>query len=218
METLQEFIDGFVMAKRPSFVKKNKPSWITDINLSNMYTATVGPWESPDPVECWALYKLASLTKGNILEIGSWRGRSACFLAQGIKDSGGASTRKLICLDWFKGDSTGGNDPSKEIMIESLNKFKVADLVTIFDHDMLKFDFKSNINDIDLVFYDADHRTRPTATVLKNIHSLINDKCIVAVHDASWGMSVKAIKEVSAEYTHIKTLPVWEGFALLIKK
>lgn len=218
METLQEFITDFIMPRRHNFVRRNPPAWIADDNLRNIYVNTIGPWGSPDPVECWILYKLATLSKGNLLEIGSWRGRSSCFLAQGIKDSEGAFTRKLTCVDWFNGDATGGINPSKEVMIQSLDKFGLTKLVTIFDQDMLKFDFEANTSDIDLVFYDADHQTQPTTTVLKNMHPFLNEKCMVVLHDANWPMTIRAIRAVSAQYMHIKTLPVWEGLGVLVRK
>lgn len=218
MNTLQEFIDEFVLAKEYNFAKRNRPDWITDAAIRDIYTGTTGPHASPDPVECWALYKMATLAKGNIFEIGSWKGRSSCFLAQGIKDSGDVSTRKLSCLDWFKGDSTGGANPNRDDMEASLNKFGLTDIVTIYDQNMLEFDFESHVSNVDLMFYDSDHRTEPTVEVLSKLHPLINDKCVVAVHDASWGMTVSAIRKLSDKYEHIKTLPVWEGFGVLVKK
>ena len=218
MKTLQDFIKEFVLADNYSFSKRNKPDWITDESIRSMYTGTTGPHASPDPVECWTLYNLSLLSKRNILEIGSWKGRSSCFLAKGIQDSGDVSTRRLYCLDWFKGDDTGGANPNKSAMEESLAKFKLTDIVTIYDEDMLEFDFESKVKDIDLVFYDSDHRTEPTIKVLSKLHSILNTGCIVAIHDASWGMTVNAIRGLSDKYEHIKTLPVWEGFGVLIKK
>ena len=83
---------------------------------------------------------------------------------------------------------------------------------------MLEVDYSKIIENVDLVFYDSDHNTEPTIKVLSAIHKHLNKNCIVAMHDANWGMTRNAIKGVEDKYTHLKTLPVWEGFALLIKK
>jgi predicted O-methyltransferase YrrM len=215
---LHEFINKLVSTETYDFNQRNNFDWFKESSLKDLYLGTTGPHKSPDPVECWILYNLAKNTKGNIFEVGSWKGRSSAFLASGIVDSGKSSNRHLYCLDWFKGDNTGGADPNKLEMEASLNKFGLTSLVTIFDEDMLKFDYASKISNIDLMFYDSDHRTEPTVKVLTEVHPMLNDNCILAMHDAGWGMTKRAIDSISDKFIHLKTIPVWEGFALLIKK
>ena len=211
-----EYLNSFVNLDKYDFSKKNKATWIPDEDIREIYLKTKGPHASPDPVECWILYNLSLLSEGNILEIGSWQGRSACFLGTGIKNSNPA--RKLTCVDWFLGDNTGGKSPDKVAMINSVNGFGLNDIITIHDANMLEIDYSKIIDNVDLVFYDSDHNTEPTIKVLSAIHPYLNKNCILTIHDANWGMTRNAIKGVEDKYTHLKTLPVWEGFALLMRK
>jgi len=217
---MQRFVDIVTSLMCPPVLKRNPASWLKDPALIEMYTGTEGAHNSPDPVECWMLYNLAKLAPNNVLEIGSWRGRSSAFLAKGIKDSKDDHTnkeRRLACLDWFVGDKTGGASPDKFIMLRSLIKFDVNAFVDIYDQNMLEFDFAGKTQNVDLVFYDADHNTEPTKAVLNAIHPVLNPGCIVTMHDANWNMTRKAIYDLSEKYKHIGTLNVWEGFAILAK-
>lgn len=151
--------------------------------------------------------------KGDILEIGSWKGRSSCFLAQGIKESK-VPNRRLHCVDWFKGDSTGGAFPDMEAMKDRISFFGLDNYVSIYNHDMLTFDYDSLLN-IDLVFYDSDHNTEPTTKVLKKISGAISQNAIVCLHDASWPITKKAIENVGNIFKHLVTIDTPSGFAIL---
>ena len=214
---LNKFIDDLVNTEAYSYSKVNKSEWLKDEELISMYDQTTGPHKSPDPVECWILYNLAKLSDGNIFEVGSWKGRSSSFMAKGIVDSGMSSNRRLYCLDWFQGDKTCGSDPDRSAMEDSLNKFGLTSLVTIYDENMLEFDY-SKLSNIGLMFYDADHNTEPTVSVLNKVHPYLNETCILAAHDANWGMTADALRKVEDKFKKLKTLQVWQGFALLIKK
>lgn len=101
-------------------------------------------------------------------------------------------------------------------MKKSVNFFGLDSCLTIHNSNMLDFDYQS-ISNIDLVFYDSDHKTEPTTNALKRIHQSLNDGAIVCMHDASWDMSKNAISNVSNMFKHIITLNVWCGFAILKK-
>jgi hypothetical protein len=77
-----------------------------------------------------------------------------------------------------------------------------------------EYDFEN----IDLVFYDADHNTEPTVNLLTKIHPKLNKNCKVAIHDAGWEMTQDAIKQLAPLYKQIEYYNVWEGFALLQRK
>jgi predicted O-methyltransferase YrrM len=211
-------IDKFVNWQYKDFTKQNDSNWLDDPYLKNIWDGTTGPSNSPDPVECFVLYNLAKNTQGNCLEIGSWKGRSSCFISKGISDSLPATNnRKLYCIDWFMGDNTGGAYPNKNEMIQSLTNFNLLSLVEIIDEDMLKIDYARFAN-IDLVFYDSDHSTIATVLTLSKIHSVLNSDAYVVMHDASWDSTKDAISQLSQYYHHLITLPVWEGLAILRKK
>lgn len=211
-------LEDFIGWKYPEYIQRNPSSWLSNPELKNIWDNTSGPFNSPDPVECFILYTLAKNCSGNCLEFGSWKGRSSCFIAKGIHDSE-MPDRKLHCVDWFKGDKTGGHDPDKQEMINSLTRFDLLKYVDIIDDDMLQIDY-DQFSNIDLVFYDSDHHTGPTVQVLSKIRPKLNKQCPVIVHDAKWPLAANAVQKLSdlCMYDHLITLPVWEGLAILRKK
>lgn len=215
----QELLGSFTDWKYPKYNRTNPPRWLNDTTLEDLYEYTRGPFNSPDPVECFVLYQLAKNCDNDILEVGSWRGRTSCFLAQGIKDSSNPD-RKLHCIDWFKGDNTGGADPNYDDMLRSLKFFDLDKHTTIYSEDMLVFNYTEffQTNKVDLVFYDSDHSTDPTVATLARIHEHINSDSILCMHDAKWEISRNAISRLSNLYKELVLLNVWEGISILCKK
>lgn len=205
--------------KYPKYNRTNPPRWLDNAQLEDLYEYTRGPFNSPDPVECFVLYQLAKHSTKDILEIGSWRGRTSCFLAQGIADSDDPY-RILHCIDWFKGDNTGGGDPNYQDMVRSLKFFDLYKYTNIYSEDMLVFDYETLMSSrqIDFVFYDADHSTDPTVAVLARIHKLLSLDAVVCMHDAKWDISRQAIARVEHLYTEQILLDIWEGTSILCKK
>ena len=198
------------------FERKNPSEWLDDLSLRELYEETSGPYGSPDPVECYILYELAKNTNGHCLEFGSWKGRSASFITQGIHDSKNRN-RRLFAIDWFLGDETGGANPDKNEMIATLKVFDLYQYVVIKHANMLEIDY-SGLDNVSLVFYDSDHNTNPTVNTLTKIHPCLNKDAIIIIHDASWVTTIAAIGQLSNLYEYIEMLDVWEGLAILRKK
>lgn len=219
------------------FQKNNHATWLHE-SLQPLHRGTEGACGSPDPFECQMLWQNALKCKGNVIEIGSWRGRSTCFLAKGVKDSQ-LPNRKVYAIDWFQGDDTGGKNPDQAELRKSLKKFDLDEYVEVIDHDMLTFDY-STIDNVDLVFYDSNHKKEPTVEALTKLHPYINDRCKIFLHDAIFDVStfakenrrlgykkfkdnqegtVEAINELedAGLFEHIVTFWCWEGFGLLMK-
>ncbi|HSI14929.1 MAG TPA: class I SAM-dependent methyltransferase [Chthoniobacter sp.] len=188
-------------------------NWLTDPRQKELYEGTQGPSNSPDPFECWILRQLAMDSNGRVLEIGSWRGRSACFIADGLQKIGG---QPPICVDWFQGDNTGGMQPDKAEMESVLKKFGLQ--ANIIDHDMLTMDW-SIAKDVSLVFYDADHSTKPTVDVLTKLHPFLAKDARIVLHDAGWSMTIAAAEELihSGLYRPAVFIKVWQGLSILQK-
>lgn len=214
-----ELLQKFLYWNYPKYNRTNPPRWLNDPALEDLYEYTRGPFNSPDPVECFVLYELAKNCNHDILEIGSWRGRTSCFLAQGIKDSTNPN-RRLHCIDWFKGDNTGGADPNYEDMFRSLCFFSLDKYTSIYSEDMLTFNYNRLFQSvlIDFVFYDSDHSVDPTVATLARVHDSIEDDSIVCMHDSKWESSRSAIKRLEHLYSEYVTLNVWEGTTILCKK
>lgn len=184
-------------------------NWLNTSDLRLLEARTLGPHGSPDPFELWLLMKLAEDAKHGILEIGTWQGRSACFLAKNAQVP-------LVCVDHFKGDETGGAGASLRATVETFRRHHVTAVVT--EGDMLTFDW-SSMRAPDLVFYDADHDTGPTVATLTALHPHLVDHARVVIHDADFPTSCPAIARLisSGLYRLVTTLNIWEGLAILQK-
>jgi predicted O-methyltransferase YrrM len=115
------------------------------------------------------LYNIVQTMKKNsiVVEIGSWKGRSAHALASGIKNSN--KKMKLFCVDTFLGVS--GN-------VRQTDEAKVTSIREIFENNMKDFDYNilqltseeasRNFKDgsISLIFLDCDHSYESTSNDL----------------------------------------------------
>lgn len=203
-----EEIANRLLADSKPFERSNHSSWLESDRLREIHDGTEGPYGSPDPVECFMLHSLALRCPGEIVEFGSWRGRSACFLAE--------SGKLVQCVDSFNGDNTGGANPDRASMEAALRKFGLRERVTIHAIDMLEMDV-SLLGYPSLVFYDADHGTEPTTTMLRRLHPILHPLAVIAVHDADFETTKDALRDISDIYDST-IIPVWQGMAILTKQ
>jgi predicted O-methyltransferase YrrM len=188
-------------------------NWLANMpRLSEIYQATEGPYGSPDPFECWMLYSLALCSNGPVVEIGSWRGRSSCFLAEALNPRG----LEPICIDWFQGDTTGGAGAYKGSMQDALNRLALR--AKIIDIDMHEMDW-STIKGCDLVFYDSDHQAEPTVSVIGAMHEHLANDAIVVLHDADWPMTRSAVEQLTTcgKFRQAAFIEIWCGLQILQK-
>jgi len=117
-----------------------------------------------------ALYSLAfaQQLRGDVIEIGSWQGRSTCFLAQACRDSGNGVVR---AIDHFRGNAhavnqykVGEADLSDlgENFRRNVQNAGLSDFVRLYD--MPSRDAAANhgddFNGARLLFIDGDHSYR----------------------------------------------------------
>ena len=138
------------------------------------------------------LYKLAlSLPKRAIcVEIGSYLGASALFLASGMKEREG----NVYCIDTWKneGMSEGERDTFDEFL---KNTRPLKDFITPlrgYSIDVARTFDKG----IDLIFIDGDHSYEAVKSDIKAWLSKVKNGGIVVFHDIGWAEGVKrAVKE-----------------------
>ena len=163
---------------------------------------------------------LSTLKIKNLLEIGSYEGRSAIFFADIFQES------IISCVDTWSGSDEHENVNFKSIEDnfdqntkflkdnKSLSKFKMTS-DTFFNQNITKFDF---------VYIDGDHSRDQVLKDLKNSWSVLNSNGFLLVDDYMWwfykdlnnnpAYSVnKFIKEYSNQ---IKKMTVWHQ--VLIQK
>lgn len=199
---------------------KRTINWFTTPHYKELYDGTEGPANSPDPFECWILSKMAQDATGTILEVGTWRGRSGSFLSIGASPG-----TRLICVDHFKGDETGGAGADEEKCRSVFEKFDInAEIVKV---DALTADWGrilmpegeriKEVPPVSLVFYDALHTYEATYKIIKDIAKYVRPDGKVVIHDAGWPDVSRAIKDLilSKLYRGVIYIDVWEGLQIL---
>ena len=138
------------------------------------------------------LYKLASsLPKRAIcVEIGSYLGASALFLASGMKEREGT----VYCVDTWKneGMSEGERDTFEEF---TRNIKPLRDFTHILRGRSVEI-AKTFNKEIDLIFIDGDHSYEAVRADVEAWIPKVKDGGIVVLHDIGWAEGVKrAVKE-----------------------
>jgi len=162
----------------------------------------IGGWFSPKDVETYR--RLIDYLPDNsvICELGSWKGRSICSVAdiilkknlfvnivdtfEGTENEGDAHKEAKqvdLCKEFFETTAKFGLDKANLVVYkcttdEAFEKFK--------ELKHLKFDF---------IFIDADHSTEAVTKDIQNYSQLLrNENSILAGHDLSWQSVQKAIE------------------------
>lgn len=102
--------------------------------------------------------------EGKFVEIGTWLGKSTCFLAECIKENGGKAN--LYAIDTFVGEigakeqqelvaKSGGS--IYELFIENMKKAEVLDLITPIISSSTEASATFEDNSLDFLFIDASH-------------------------------------------------------------
>ena len=162
------------------------------------------------PLEGFALLQLAAHAEGEggVLEIGSFLGRSACWIATGLA----ASTRgTLTAVDHFRGSpehQAGGTHPSAEIARDGstlptfLANLKAHGLDTLVQPIV-----DSSLNAAEkwqgplrLVFIDGDHSYEASRNDFEAWSKFVSPGGLVAFHDiGAWEGVTRYYKELMAE-------------------
>jgi predicted O-methyltransferase YrrM len=127
------------------------------------------------------------LKDGDIaIELGTFLGKSTCYLAQRLKESG--KKAKIYACDIFDG-SIAPFIP-KEYMknfydefIENLKKQKVDDLVITFKEDSLNFVKNFEDNSVSFIYIDDDHREPHVSEEISSWYPKLKPDGIMAGHD-----------------------------------
>jgi hypothetical protein len=143
--------------------------------------------------EGYTLFKLAETwpLDGDTIEIGSFKGRSTCFLGSGCRLG---SRGKVIAVDHFKGSAEhqkGGHEETKEIVIEgstfgafrnNINLFQLGDIVTPLSgsSDDVSDDYDGQGR---LLFIDGDHSYDGTKNDYEAWESHVKKLGVICFHD-----------------------------------
>ena len=118
----------------------------------------------------------------NLLEIGSYEGRSAIFFLDLFKNS------KISCVDTWV-----GSDEHKQVDFNSIENNFDYNIKSLKDNNkILKFKmtsdefFNENNNKFDLIYIDGDHSKDQVLKDLKNSWSILNKNGFLLIDDYMW--------------------------------
>jgi predicted O-methyltransferase YrrM len=135
----------------------------------------------------WLLYGIArSLKPAIAVEIGSGRGKSACFIGMALKENGSG---RLYAIDPHT--RTEWNDRESvdtyEIMCDHLEKLALTDVVAIVRKHSIEMP-DSVPTPIDLLFIDGDHSYEGVKADWATYEPRMSPFGLVVFHDTIWGL------------------------------
>jgi predicted O-methyltransferase YrrM len=139
------------------------------------------------------------------VEIGSYTGASACYIAAGLKREG-----KILCIDTWENDSMSeGKRNTLNEFISNTKKYE-AKIVQIigYSSDVINV-VKNTTQEIDLLFIDGDHSFESCKRDWDLYSPMVRKSGYIVFHDSGWADGVKKVIEEHAEayLTKTKSLP-----------
>lgn len=144
---------------------------------------------------------------GDVVEVGSWQGRSSTFLARAVKESANGD---FYAIDHFAGNKgkekfyaiDGSMSSLKENFNENMMHFGLDKIVNLLD--MVNTEAVKRINDkkIRFLFIDADHTKEGVQEDIKLFFPLLVKGSIVVFDDYFEGFPglIEAIDEMFEQY------------------
>lgn len=180
-------------------------------NIQYCWDARISePWISELPDGWFSLIdireyrRIAELlpNNGTIIELGTWKGRSICSIAEQIKKK----NLSIILVDTFQGTpgeaahQNAKNENLQEVLVSSLKKYGVYDRAKILA--MTTDEASKLVKDkADLIFIDADHSYESVKQDIKNWRPKVRKGGILAGHDYTWPGPRKAALETFTDLT-----------------
>ena len=151
------------------------------------------------------LYTLAKehSGKGTIVEIGSWKGKSTIWLANGSRDGGKA---RIVAIDPHTGSPEHGRVNTLQEFKRNIKQAKVKDIVTtiVKTSEQASKDFKEKVG---LLFIDGNHDYDFVKTDFKVWEPKVVEHGAIAFHDSHlWGGPKKVVREFVASSNRFRNI------------
>ena len=155
------------------------------------------------------LYSLCYMQnlEGDVVEIGSWQGRSSTFLARAVKES---KNGNFYAIDHFGGNVgkedfyaiDGSLSNLKANFKENLSKFGLSDIVNLLDMANTEAVDKIKDKTIRFLFIDGDHTKKGVQKDIELFFPLLKKGSIVVFDDYFEGFPglIEAVDEVFKQY------------------
>ena len=172
-----------------NYIKNYFPNYRKKKQCSNIDEKIYQNFKSIDLYKKWFTNNLYFLSKNhsnlkvkNLLEIGSYEGRSAVFFADIFRES------KISCVDTWSGSDEHENINFKLIennFDQNIKFLKDNQLLTKFKMTSDNF-FTQNNEKFDFVYVDGDHSKDQVLKDLQNSWSVLNNNGFLLVDDYMW--------------------------------
>ena len=181
------------------------------------------------PYEGFVLYWLAKHwpCNGRVVEIGSFKGRSTCWLATGSKEGGRA---KVAAVDHFRGSpehQLGGSHEDPDIIAHgstlptiqaNLKKNDLADWVTIHAGDSTEI-ARGWSEPIRLLFIDGDHSYEATAHDFNTWTRFVVQRGLVIFHDVQvWPGVTRFHTELCSQQSNWRSLGCYHTLGIMERR
>ncbi len=180
---------------------------IIDIEMLGKMSLTIPGMITPQAGKF--LYTLCYMQdlEGDVVEIGSWQGRSSTFLARAVKES---SNGKFYAIDHFAGNIgkeefyaiDGSMSTLKENFNENIAKFGLTNVVNLLDMANTKAVGKIKDKTIRFLFIDGDHTKQGVQKDIELFFPLLTKGSIVVFDDYFEGFPglIEAVDEILDQY------------------
>jgi predicted O-methyltransferase YrrM len=198
--TYTDFSDHFVKDKPDNkIVHLNKMSYLSE-NIAGMIDSRAGE-------ELFSLAYMQAL-KGNVVEVGSFQGKSTFFLGNAVKMSGNG---KMYAIDHFKGNKgkeqfyVVSKDDLSDLesgFRENMKKAYLSEVVTLINKPNVEAAKEIEDKSIRFLFIDGDHTADGVRRDLSLFKNKLKDGAIIAFDDydnVSFGGLVKVVNEFIAK-------------------
>ena len=211
-----------------NYIKNFLPNYKTKRRSLEIEKKIYNDFISLDPNKKWFCNNLNFLTNNinymnninNILEIGSYEGRSAIFFLKKFLKS------NILCVDTWSGSDE--HDKIEFIKIEknfdlNTNSFLRQNRLKKFKMTSNKF-FETNNEKFDLIYVDGDHRAEQVSLDIKNSWKNLNKGGFLILDDYMWWYYKDLKKNPSSpinefiiqNINEISSLTIWHQ--VIIKK
>jgi predicted O-methyltransferase YrrM len=163
--------------------------------------------------ERYRLYRLSKQKSGIFVEIGSYLGVSACFIARAISEKNDGS--KLYCIDTWKNDAMSeGKKDTYDAFLRNTKEYRDFIVPIRGKSEAVIGDVEKKIKAIDFLFIDSDHSYEGCKKDWELYSPFLGKGSYVIFHDIGWAEGVRQVvkEEVSKKVKEKGRLPnMWWG-------
>ena len=146
---------------------------------------------------------IRSLQPEIVVEVGTYRGYAACYMAQALKENGKG---RLYCIDnWSLDDHESRYGPARQHFQSNLEHCEVADRVTVIEGDSDKVGWPDKV---DFVYIDGNHNFDPVMMDLICWAPKVHENGLVMLHDYCAFTHAGIMDAVNA-YTRCHRIDPW---------